>query len=188
MWCELFIAAIIIAVAFLLLFKSKLPARWKYLVLQTVTGGLLLWLLAFGWIAFSGLLVPRVGPTPVHTTLEQTRVSSLLQLMSKHPRAIFYVAPAGLPQTFEVKGEVADRNTNLSVNVTAYIDSARHGCDARLDQRAGRFRASIPDPDNPVRGGIYGGVWSIHHRPGLPHGLCSIQRRHRLPQPRFSKA
>jgi len=124
MWRELIFATISFAVAFLLLFKSKLPARWKYLVLQTVTGGSLLGLLAVGWVAFSGLLVPRLGPTPVHATLEQTRVSSLLQIMSKHPRAIFYVAPTGQPQTFEVKGEVADRNTNLTVNVTAYIDSA----------------------------------------------------------------
>ena len=120
---ELFIAVIIFAAAFLLLFKSRLPARWKYLVQQTVTGGLIIWLLAVGWVTFSSLLEPAVGPRPVQTTLEQTRVSNLLQLMNQHPRAIFYVAPAGQPQTFEVKGEVVDRNTNLTVNVTAYIDS-----------------------------------------------------------------
>jgi cell division protease FtsH len=115
---------IIFAAAFVLLFKRKLSARWKYLVLQTVTGGLLVLLLAIAWVAFSGLLEPAAGPKPVHVTLEQTRVPSLLQLMHKHPRATFYVAPAGQPQTFEVKGEVADRNTNLTVNVTAYIDTA----------------------------------------------------------------
>ena len=121
---EFILATMIFAAAFLLLFKSKLPARWKYLVLQTVAGGLLLWLVAVAWLAFSGLLEPAAGPKPVHTTLKQTRVLSLFQLMHKHPRATFYIAPAGQPQTFEVKGEVADRNTNLTVNVTAYIDTA----------------------------------------------------------------
>jgi ATP-dependent Zn protease len=121
---ELFFAITIFAAACLLLFKSKLPARWKYLVQQTLTGGLIVWLLAVGWVTFSGLLHPAHGPKPVHTTMEQTRVLNLLQLINKHPRATFYVAPAGQPQTFEVKGEVEDRNTNLTVNVTAYIDTA----------------------------------------------------------------
>jgi hypothetical protein len=71
-----------------------------------------------------GRLETAAGPRPVHTTMEQTRVLNLLQLINKHPRATFYVAPAGQPQTFEVKGEVMDRNTNLTVNVTAYIDAA----------------------------------------------------------------
>src|ERR1035438_6835737 len=109
---ELFIAVIIFAAAFLLLFKSRLPARWKFIVQQTVTCGLLIWLLAVGWVAFSGRLEPAVGPRLVHATLEQTRVSNLLRLMNQHPRATFYVAPTGQPQTFEVKGEVVDRNTN----------------------------------------------------------------------------
>src|SRR5665213_4118849 len=121
---ELFIAAIIFTAVFLLLFKSRLPARWKFIVQQTVTGGLLIWLLAVGWVTFSGRLEPAVGPRPVHATLEQTRVSNLLHLMNQHPRATFHVTPAGQSQTFEVKGEVVDRNTNLTVNVTAYIDSA----------------------------------------------------------------
>jgi cell division protease FtsH len=120
---ELLIAIIVFAAVFLLFHKSNLPARWKYLVQQTVTGGLIIWLLAVGWVAFSGLLEPAVGPRPVHTTMEQTRVLNLLQLVNRHPRTTFYVAPAGQPQTFEVKGEVQDRNTNLTVNVTAYIDS-----------------------------------------------------------------
>ena len=88
-----------------------------------MTGGLIIWLLAIGWVAFSGLLEPAVGPRTVHATMEQTRVLNLLQLVNRHPRAAFYVAPAGQPQTFEVKGEVQDRNTNLTVNVTAYIDA-----------------------------------------------------------------
>jgi len=71
---ELFIAVIIFAAAFLLIFKSRLPARWKYLVKQTVTGGLIIWLLAVGWVTFSGRLEPAVGPRPVHATIEQTRV------------------------------------------------------------------------------------------------------------------
>jgi len=121
---ELFIAVIIFAAAFLLLFKSRLTSRWKFIVQQTVTGGLVIWLLAVGWVAFSGRLEPAVGPRQVHAMMEQTRVSNLLQLMNQHPRAAFYIAPAGQPQTFEVKGEVVDRNTNLTVNVTAYIDSA----------------------------------------------------------------
>jgi cell division protease FtsH len=120
---ELVIAIIVFAAVFLLLFKSSLSARWKYLVQQTVTGGLIIWLLAIGWVAFSGLLEPAVGPRPVHTTMEQTRVLNLLQLVNRHPRTTFYIAPAGQPQTFEVKGEVQDRNTNLTVNVTAYIDA-----------------------------------------------------------------
>src|SRR5471032_1368417 len=109
---ELFIAVIIFTATFLLLFKSRLPARWKYLVQQTVTGGLIIWLLAVGWVTFSGRLETPVGPKLEHTTMEQTRVSNLLHLMNLHPRATFYVAPAGQPQTFEVKGEVQDRNTN----------------------------------------------------------------------------
>src|ERR1039458_9622349 len=120
---KLSFAIIVFAAVFLLLFKSSLPARWKYLVQQTVTGGLIIWLLAVGWGAFSGLLEPAVGPRRVHATMEQTRVLNLLQLVNRHPRAAFYVAPAGQPQTFEVKGEVQDRNTNLTVNVTAYIDA-----------------------------------------------------------------
>jgi cell division protease FtsH len=121
---ELITAIAIFAVALLLLFKSNWPARWKFLVQQTVTGGLIIWLLAFGWVAFSSLLEPAVGPRLVHTTMEQTRVLNLLQLIGKHPLATFYVAPAGQPQTFEVKGEIKDKNTNLTVNVTAYIDTA----------------------------------------------------------------
>jgi len=121
---ELIFAVTVFAVALVLLFKSNLPARWKYLVQQTMTGGLIIWLLAVGWVTFSSLLQPAVGPRPVRATLEQTRVLNLLQLMKKHSRATFYVAPAGQPQTFEVKGEVKDRNTNLTVNVTAYIDTA----------------------------------------------------------------
>jgi cell division protease FtsH len=121
---ELFIAAIIFAAVFLLLFKSRLTPRWKFIVQQTVTGGLIIWLLAVGWVAFSGRLETAAGPRPVHVTIEQTRVSNLLHLINQHPRATFYVAPAGQPQTFEVKGEVQDRNTNLTVNVTAYIDTA----------------------------------------------------------------
>jgi cell division protease FtsH len=121
---ELIIAITVFAAAFLLLFKSNFPAHWKYLVQQTVTGGLIIWLLAVGWVTFSGLWEPAAGPRPVRITLEQTRVLNLLQLIHQHPRATFYVAPAGQPQTFEVKGEVADRNTNLTVNVTAYIDTA----------------------------------------------------------------
>src|SRR5450631_1597676 len=97
---ELFIALIIFAAAFLLLFKSRLPARWKYLIQQTVTGGLLIWLLAVGWVTFSGRLETAVGPRPVHVTMEQTRVSNLLQLMNEHPQATFYVSPAAQPQTF----------------------------------------------------------------------------------------
>src|SRR5476649_1187141 len=97
---ELFIAVIIFAAAFLLLFKSRLSARWKFIVQQTVTGGLMIWLLAVGWVTFSGLLEPAAGPRPVHVTMEQTRVSNLLQLMNHHPRTTFYVAPAGQPQTF----------------------------------------------------------------------------------------
>src|ERR1035438_3861548 len=122
---ELLFAIIVFAAVFLLLFKSSLPARWKYLVQQTVIGGLIIWLLAVGWVAFSGLLEPAVGPRPVHNTMEQTRVSNLIQLMNRHPREAFFVVPAGQPQTFEVKGEVQDRNTNLTVNVTAYIDATR---------------------------------------------------------------
>ncbi len=124
MLTELLVAVIVFTAVFLLLFKSSLPARWKYLVRQIVTGGLMIWLVAVGWITFSDLLEPAAGPRPVHITLEQTRVSNLIQLMNRHPRATFYVAPAGQPQTFEVKGEVEDRNTNLTVNVTAYIDTA----------------------------------------------------------------
>src|ERR1700678_2041097 len=98
MLSELLIVTIIFAAAFLLLFKSKLPARWKYLVQQTVTAGLIIWLLAIGWVTFSGLLKPAVGPKPVNVTMEQTRVLNLLQLMQKHSRSTFYVAPAGQPQ------------------------------------------------------------------------------------------
>ncbi len=121
---ELLIAAIIFAAVFLLLFKSRLTSRWKFIVQQTVTGGLIIWLLAVGWVAFSGGLEPAAGSRLVYATIEQTRVTNLLQLMNRHPRTTFYVAPAGQPQTFEVKGEVVDRNTNLTVNVTAYIDPA----------------------------------------------------------------
>ena len=124
MLTELLFAILVFTAVFLLLFKSNVAARWKYLIQQTVTGGLIIWLLAVGWVAFSGRLEPAVGPRPVHTTMEQTRVLNLLQLVNKHPRTIFYIAPAGPPQTFEVKGEVQDRNTNLTVNVTAYIDTA----------------------------------------------------------------
>jgi cell division protease FtsH len=121
---ELSFAIIIFAAVFLLLFKSSLPTRWKYLVQQTVTGGLIIWLLAIGWVTFSSLLEPAIGPRTVHATMEQTRVSNLIQLMNRHSRATFYVTPAGQPQTFQVKSEVEDRNTNLTVNVTAYIDAA----------------------------------------------------------------
>jgi len=124
MLTELSFAIMVFAAVLLLLFKSSLPARWKYLIQQIVTGGLIIWLLAVGWGTFSGLLKPAVGPRSVHSTLEQTRVSNLIQLVNRHPRATFYVAPAGQPQTFEVKAEVQDRNTNLTVNVTAYIDPA----------------------------------------------------------------
>ena len=123
MLAELILSIIVFAAVLLLLFKSNLSARLKYLVQQTVTGGLIIWLLAIGWFAFSGWLAPADGPHLTHTTLEQTRVLNLIQLMGRHPRAVFYVAPAGQPQTFEVKGEVQDRNTNLTVNVTAYIDA-----------------------------------------------------------------
>jgi cytochrome c oxidase subunit II len=91
---ELLFAIIVFAAVFLLLFKSSLPARWKYLVQQTVTGGLIIWLLAVGWVAFSGLLAPAVGPRPVHATMEQTKGLNLLQLVNSHPRTTFYVAPA----------------------------------------------------------------------------------------------
>jgi len=124
MLCELIIAIIVFTGVFLLLCQSRLSARWKYLVHHTVAGGLVIWLLAVGWVAFSGRMDPAVGPRPVLATLEQTRVSNLLKLINHHPRATFYVAPAGQSQTFEVKGEVVDRNTNLTVNVTAYIDPA----------------------------------------------------------------
>ena len=124
MLLEFIFTLTVFAVAFLLLWKSNLSARWKYLIQQTVTGGLIIWLLALGWVTFSAQLKPAVGPRPVRITLEQTRVSNLLKLINQHPRAQFYVAPAGQPQTFEVKGEVADRNTNLTLNVTAYIDTA----------------------------------------------------------------
>jgi len=49
------------AVAFLLLFKSNWSAHWKRLVQQTVTAGLINWLLAVGWVSFSGLPDPAVG-------------------------------------------------------------------------------------------------------------------------------
>jgi hypothetical protein len=43
---ELIFSILIFAAVFLLLFKSNLPARWKYVVQQTVTGALIIWLLA----------------------------------------------------------------------------------------------------------------------------------------------
>jgi hypothetical protein len=46
---ELFIAIMVFAAVFLLLFKCNLTSRWKHLVQQTVTGGLIIWLLAVGW-------------------------------------------------------------------------------------------------------------------------------------------
>ena len=102
---ELVIAIIVFAAVFLLLFKSSLSARWKYLVQQTVTGGLIIWLLAIGWVAFSGLLEPAIGPRPVHATMEQTRVLNLLQLVNRHPRTTFYVAPPDSPKRLKLKAK-----------------------------------------------------------------------------------
>jgi hypothetical protein len=123
MFTELFLALVIFAVVFLLLFRSNLSPSWKHLVQKTVTAVLLVWLLTVGWVTFSDLLAPAVGPKLVKSTLEQTRVENLIQLITQHPRAKFYVAPAGQPATFDIKGEVEVRNTNLTVNVTAYIDA-----------------------------------------------------------------
>src|ERR1035438_7418363 len=59
---ELIFAIIVFSAVFLLLFKSSLPSRWKYLVQQTVTGGLIIWLLAIGWGGLFGLLGPAIDP------------------------------------------------------------------------------------------------------------------------------
>jgi len=124
MFTEFTIAIGIFLAVVLLLFRSRLRKRWRFLVQQTVDSVLLIWLLAVGWVAFYPQLMPVRGPKVVRATLEQTRVSNLLTLIAHHPRAKFYIAPAGQPQTFNITGEVGDRNTNLTVNVTAYVDAA----------------------------------------------------------------
>jgi hypothetical protein len=48
---ELIFSILVFAAVFLFLFKSNLPTRWKYLVQQTVSGGLIIWLLASGYAA-----------------------------------------------------------------------------------------------------------------------------------------
>ena len=52
MFTEFTIAIGIFLAVVLLLFRSRLRKRWRFLVQQTVASVLLIWLLAVGWVAF----------------------------------------------------------------------------------------------------------------------------------------